>query len=581
MNGGDRVAQALEAQGVKTLFTLCGGHISPILVGCKKLGIRVVDTRDEASAAFAADATSRLTGVPGVAAVTAGPGVTNAITAVKNAQLAGSPLVLLGGATATLLKGRGALQDVDQLALVRPHVKRVDMVRRVADLGPAIERAFAAALSGLPGPVFVECPVDLLYDEAMIRTWYAEATPKGNGLGDRATRWYIERHARKLFAGSSGAPRGVARSRSHAEPEVPLATAGALDEAARLLRRAERPLFVLGSQVVGDAARVAATASAVRRLGVPVYLAGGARGLLGAEHALQARHARRQALKDADCVLLAGVPCDFRLDYGRHVRRSATTIAINRSLEDLRKNRRPTLDAHAEPGDFLRRLAELWQADAARVAPFRAGLAERDAAREREIDAQAEQDDGRVNAVRLCREIDRALGDDSVLVADGGDFVGTAAYTVRPRRPLSWLDPGPFGTLGVGGGFALGAACARPGAEVWILYGDGSCAYSLAEFDAFARHGLPVIAVVGNDAAWAQIARDQIEILKDDVGTTLAHTAYDRVAEGYGGRGLEIRRNADIARVLAEAKALRAQGLPVLVNAHLGKSEFRKGSLSI
>jgi len=275
------------------------------------------------------------------------------------------------------------------------------------------------------------------------------------------------------------------------------------------------------------------------------------------------------------------VPCDFRLDYGRHIRRSASYLAVNRSLEDLRKNRRPTLAAHAEPGDFLRRLAALWQADAGRLAPFRAALAERDAAREREIDAQGALEDGRVNAVRLCREIDRALAEDSVLVADGGDFVGTAAYTVRPRRPLSWLDPGPFGTLGVGGGFALGAAANRPGAEVWILYGDGSSAYSLAEFDAFARHGLPVIAVVGNDAAWAQIARDQVEILKDPVGTTLAHTAYDRVAEGYGGRGLEIRRNDEIAGVLAEAKALRAQGVPVLVNAHLGKSEFRKGSLSI
>ena len=191
MHGGDLIASVLAAQGVPFLFTLCGGHISPILVGCKQRGIRVVDARDEASAAFAADATSRLTGVPGVAAVTAGPGVTNAITAVKNAQLAGSPMVLLGGATATLLKGRGALQDIDQLALVKPHVKRVDMVTRVADLGPAIERAFAAALSGLPGPVFVECPVDLLSDASMIRTWYADATPKGSGLGDRATRWYI------------------------------------------------------------------------------------------------------------------------------------------------------------------------------------------------------------------------------------------------------------------------------------------------------------------------------------------------------------------------------------------------------
>lgn len=572
--GGDLVAQALAAQGVRHLFTLCGGHISPILVGCKRIGIRVVDLRDEASAVFAADASSRLTGIPGVAAVTAGPGVTNAITAVKNAQLAYSPLVLIGGATATLLKGRGALQDIDQFALMRPHVKRAEMVNRVADLGPAVERAFMAARSGLPGPVFIETPVDLLYDEAMIRTWYAEATPKGDGIADRATRWYIGRHARRLFSGT--APR-VELARA----DIPYASAGSVATAVRLLNSSARPLLVLGSQVVADTASVAATASAVERLGVPVYLAGGARGLLGAEHALQSRHQRRQALKEADCVVLAGVPCDFRLDYGRHIRRGARYIAVNRSPKDLRKNRKPTLAVHAEPADFLRRLASGWQAEASAIASWRGVLAERDSAREQEIEAQAAIDNGKVNPLRLCREIDRAMAENSVVVADGGDFIGTAAYTVRPRHPLSWLDPGPFGTLGVGGGFAVGAKCCRPGAEIWLLYGDGSSAYSLAEFDTMTRHGLPVIAVVGNDASWAQIARDQIEILHDDVGTVLAPTAYHKVAEAYGGRGLEITRDDEIAAVLAEAKEIARSGVPVLINALLGKSEFRKGSLSI
>jgi acetolactate synthase-1/2/3 large subunit len=315
----------------------------------------------------------------------------------------------------------------------------------------------------------------------------------------------------------------------------------------------------------------------VAQLGVPVYLAGGARGLLGAEHPLQRRHHRRQALREADFVLLAGVPCDFRLDYGRHIRRGAVYVAVNRDPAELTKNRRPTIALHAEAGAVLRQL------DAAKGAwhLWREQLERRDREREAEIDAQASADLGLVNPVRLCREVDHALDEDSVIVADGGDFVGTAAYTVRPRRPLSWLDPGPFGTLGVGGGFALAAKAVRPSAEVWILYGDGSCAYSLAEFDSFARQGLPVIAVVGNDASWAQIARDQIEILGDAVGTVLARTDYHRVAEGYGGKGLEVRRDADLAAVLAEAKALARAGHPVLVNAHLAKSEFRKGSLSI
>ena len=188
---------------------------------------------------------------------------------------------------------------------------------------------------------------------------------------------------------------------------------------------------------------------------------------------------------------------------------------------------------------------------------------------------------GLVNPLRLCRAIDALLAPDSVIVADGGDFVGTASYILRPRAPLSWLDPGVFGTLGVGGGFALGAKLCRPEAQVWVIYGDGSVAYSLAEFDTFARHGLAVIAVVGNDAGWTQIAREQVEMLGDDVGTVLARTDYHAVAAGYGGQGLCIARSEDVEPVLAEAVRIASGGAPVLVNALIGKTEFRKGSISI
>src|SRR4249920_2276679 len=184
-HGGDRVAEALLAHGVQRLFTLCGGHISPILSAAKARGIRVVDVRDEVTAVFAADATARLTGLPGVAAVTAGPGITNTITALKNAQLAQSPVLLLGGAAPTALQGRGALQDIDQRPLVAPHVKRVFQVKRVRDLGPSVDQALQLAAQGVPGPVFVECAVDLLYDEALIREWYAQAAGKGTAVGDR------------------------------------------------------------------------------------------------------------------------------------------------------------------------------------------------------------------------------------------------------------------------------------------------------------------------------------------------------------------------------------------------------------
>jgi acetolactate synthase-1/2/3 large subunit len=579
MNGGDRVAAVLQAQGVRFLFTLCGGHISPILVGAKRLGIRVVDVRHEVDAVFAADAVFRLTGVPGVAAVTAGPGVTNTITAVKNAQLAQSAVVVLGGAAATLLKGRGALQDIDQMALFAPHVKWASTVARVRDVVPALERAFVEARTGMPGPVFVELPVDLLYDEELVRSWYL-AAGKGGGLAGVAMRTYLGRHLARVFGEGSRPARSPQPPPSVSAPPV---DRGLIRKAAARLRKAKRPVLVLGSQVTLDTTGIDELARAVDALGAPVYLAGGARGLLGAGHSLQMRHKRKEALREADLVLLAGIPCDFRLDYGRHVSRKAFLVSVNRSEEDLKQNRKPDLAVHGDPGLLLRGMAEEVGTISGRFTDWLETLRTRDREREREIDAQAAtpSESDLINPVHFFRELERTLADDSVIVADGGDFVATASYIVSPRRPLSWLDPGVFGTLGVGGGFALGAKLCRPDADVWVLYGDGSVAYSLAEFDTFARHGIPVIAIVGNDAGWTQIAREQIEVLKDDVGTVLARTDYHKVAEGYGGRGLLLNRPEDVPAVLDEALRTARGGTPVLINVHLARTEFRKGSISM
>jgi acetolactate synthase-1/2/3 large subunit len=579
MTGGDLVADVLEKHGVRFLFTLCGGHISPILVAAKQRGIRVIDVRDEAAAAFAADAVSRLTGTPGVAAVTAGPGVTNTLTAVKNAQLAQSPLVLLGGATGTLLKGRGSLQDIDQMALFDGHVKWMAGVERVRELVPAVEEAFAWARLGLPGPTFVECPVDLLYEEALVRKLYGagDGAPAPRSVGERAVRWYAGRHLDKIFRGAH-----KARPREPREVGPVEASRGDVRRVAADLSRAERPVVLIGSQAVLRPAEVEAVREAASALGLPVYLSGMARGLLGAAHPLLLRHQRRQALKEADLVLLAGVPCDFRLDYGRHIARRARLVSVNLSDHDLTKNRRPDRALLADPGTFLQRLAAAAGAPGGnRRRNWIATLRQRDDDRERQIEEQAALPTELVNPLYLCREIDRALDDDSVLVADGGDFVATASYTVRPRGPLRWLDPGVFGTLGVGGGFALGAKLVRPGAEVWLLWGDGSAAYSLAEFDTFVRHGLPVIAVVGNDAGWTQIAREQVEILGDGCGTELSHSDYHVVAEGYGGRGIRVDRPEEVPDALHEAKEIARGGRPVLVNVLIGKTDFRKGSISM
>lgn len=577
MDGGERIAEVLARHGVATLFTLCGGHISPILVACKRAGIRVLDVRHEATAVFAADASARLSGIPGVAAVTAGPGVTNTITALKNAQLAESPVVVLGGATATVLKGRGALQDIDQESLVRPHVKRFFAARRVRELAPLVAAAFHESAAGVPGPVFVECPVDLLYDAATVREWYgAKSSPGSGGLAGAALRWYLRWHLDRVFAEGGAAASVAPRAAVPQQPDP-----GPMARAAALWSRAQRPVLLVGSQALPGPADADALAQAVATLGAPTYLSGMARGLLGPAHPLQLRHRRKQALREADLVVLAGTPCDFRLDYGRHIGRGARVIAVNRDAGAARRNRRPDVVVEGAPEAFLRGLADRLAGGGERWADWRAVLRARDAEREREIDAQASAAGDGVSPIALLRALDVVLPDDSVLVADGGDFVATAAYVLRPRRPLSWLDPGVFGTLGVGAGFALGARLQRPGAELFALFGDGALGYSLVEIDTFARHGLGLVAIVGNDAGWTQIARDQVEILKDDVGTVLGPTDYERAAEGLGGSGYRIDRIEEANGVLEAARADARRGRPALVNVRLARSDFRKGSISL
>ncbi len=585
--GGVQVAEVLERFGVPFLFTLCGGHISPILVEAERHGVRVIDVRDERNAVFAADAVARLTGIPGVAAVTAGPGLTNSITAVKNAQMAESPVVILGGATATVLKGRGSLQDIDQLALMAPHVKWQTSVSRVRDLAPAVEEAMWRSAHGVPGPVFVECPVDLLYGEETVARLFASSI-KGSSLSARATRGYLAWHRRRLFAGVDPQRNGLCEL-----PRMAKASTRQLQAVARKVRKAQRPVLLIGSGAMAEAEHAHDLAAAVRTLGVPSYCSGMARGLLGPADLRLFRHRRSEALKRADLVILAGVVCDFRLNYGRQIAAKATLVSIHRSAETGRKNRSPQILIEADPGRTVCDLSQQvqWPGATGEGNAWVDVLRERESEREQQIDQQASETTNEtanettgsagITPLALFRALDPLLDLDSVVVADGGDFVGTASYTLRPRGPLSWLDPGAFGTLGVGGGFSLGAKLVRPESEVWLIWGDGSSAFSLSEFDSYRRHGLGVIAVVGNDASWAQIAREQVEILGDDLATALRHTDYHRVAEGYGGRGLAVNTLEELVPALLQAKAWAAQGEAVLVNVRLAASDFRKGSISL
>jgi acetolactate synthase-like protein len=577
-HGGDLIAEVLARHGATHLFTLCGGHISPILTGCHAKGLRVIDVRDEVNAVFAADAVARMTGTIGVAAVTAGPGVTNTITAVKNAQMAQTPLVIFGGSTATLLKGRGALQDIDQLSMMKPCTKWATMVKTVPALAPTVERACQIATEGVPGPVFIEVPVDLLYPESVVRMWYEKEAGlgKAKGIGAKALELYIKGHLYRQFR-APAMPDVLSRIElPHLRSET-----GGIEKAVEAIKHAEKPVIVVGSQTLVGVKDPGRLARAIGMLGAPVFLAGTARGLLGRTHELQLRHNRGAALKEADVVIVCGFPFDFRLGYGRGINKKATLIAANLSSHELKKNRRPDVAVEMHAGDFLVALADRVTSAGDRWKPWIDSLREKEAARDNEIKAKAQPKGELIDPLHFFLRMEEAMADDAVLVVDGGDFVATASYIVRPRAPLSWLDPGVFGTLGVGGGMALGASLVRPGREVWLVWGDGSSAYTLAEFDSYVRHGVAPIAVIGNDASWAQIAREQVEILGTTLGCDLRRTDYHKVAEGYGGVGLVLTDPARVDATLAEAKSIAKTGRPVCINVHLRKTDFRKGSISI
>ena len=565
------IGSFFKQKNISSVFTLCGGHISPILVGCEKENIDIIQVRDEVSAVFAADAVSRLTDSVGVAIVTAGPGVTNTITAIKNAQMAQSPVLLIGGAAATLLKGRGSLQDIDQISLLKTYVKSAVSVKKTRDVVPTLANALNTAISGVPGPVFVELPIDLLYPEKDIRKEFINQLPKSGYFG-KIAHWYVERHLNDLFSSKKSSIKAKPVKQFKLDQRK-------IDKAALAIVKAKKPVFLLGNQVTQNKEFLPMCLKSIDKLSVPTFTSGMARGCFGSSDKYFFRHNRKHALKNADVVVTLGIPLDFRLGYGFSINKDATLIAVNKSKEDLNKNRKPDIGIHADPSRIMHEIGKIINPPSCKEwIKELTGLEEK---RETEILQFSKYETDFVNPVHLCKTIDKFIDEESILVADGGDFVGTASYTIRPRSALGWLDPGPFGTLGVGGGFAIGAKSSFPKKEVWVFYGDGASAYSLAEFDTLCRHKLPVIAIIGNDASWQQIAREQKQMLGSNIGTELAFNAYEKVVEGYGGKGYYVENHDTLDETLKRAKEDAKLGYPVLVNIKISKSDFRKGSISV
>ncbi|RDD44703.1 Acetolactate synthase-like protein [Trichoplax sp. H2] len=580
-NGGELVGEVLKAHGIKFVFTLCGGHISPVLVACERLGIRVIDVRHEVTTIYAADAVARMSGVVGVGIVTAGPGVTNTITAIKNAQMAESPVLLIGGAAATLLKGRGSLQDIDQMSLFKPLCKYTATVEKVREIVPTLRRAIYEAASGIPGPVFVELPIDILYSYPSVSTEFVGKS-SDNGLLARLLRWYLLNHVNGLFAGAF-----TQRNCEPIPPKITMPSNRQIQSAVEIVSRAKKPVILLGSQTTLPPVPANDVKTALESLGIPCFLGGMSRGLLGRKNPIHIRQQRRQAVHEADVVILAGAVCDFRLNYGRILNKKSKIIAVNRNIELLYLNSpafwSPTVGIEGDVGTFVLKLCDRLKGYKC-PSDWLETLRQRDAEKENKNLEMAKQPTTQhLNPIKVLYQLEECLDDNSILVADGGDFVGTAAYVLRPRGPLTWLDPGPFGTLGVGGGFALGAKLCRPDAEVWIIYGDGSSAYSIAEFDTCYRHKAPVLAIIGNDAAWSQIKRDQVPLLGSGVACDLLFSDYHTIAKGYGGVGFRIdSSNGDEAiSIIKQAQAAAKEGKPAVLNVLVGRTKFREGSISI
>ena len=595
-HGGELVAKVLKSHGVENIFTLPGGHVSPITVASNKLDIKIVDVRHEATAVFAADASARLTGVPGVAVVTAGPGLTNTVTAIKNAQMAESPVVVIAGAAATVLKGRGSLQDIDQISLLKSATKKCFTVDCVRDITPTLREAFRVSQIGRPGPVLVELPIDVLYPYKIIAEQFSSMSAKSKTqsktrklpLKTRIVEAYSSYCLSHIFAD--------AWKDQEYEPlpvTVDQASKQEVDQVARLLAGAKRPLIILGSQSTLRPYGPDKIAEDIKQLGVPVYLNGAARGLLGPECPLQFRHARKEAVKEADLVLLLGAICDFRLSYGRIFKKSTKVVSVNRSIANAKLNAgifwQPAMSVESDVGKFVHDLVGLMgeQKQKPQVEQEWLGkLKERDEQKDLSIEkTAAEKTDNYLNPLKLLLNLRGAFEKQpTILVADGGDFVGSASYILKPNAPLQWLDPGPFGTLGCGAGFALAAKLLNPNKHVVAVMGDGAFGYAVGELDTFVRHKVPVYWIIGNDACWTQIAREQKPMLGSSIGCDLAYSDYHKVAEGFGAHGYLLKEDKDLEKknLIGESKEkLERSGTSVVVNALIGKTNFRDGSISV
>jgi acetolactate synthase I/II/III large subunit len=521
--GGHLVARRLKAHGITKLFTLSGGHLFSIYDGCRAHGIDIVDVRHEQTAAFAAEGWAKVTRCPGVAALTAGPGVTNGMSAIASAQQNHSPMLVLGGRAPTTRWGQGSLQEIDHVPFVAPLTKLAATPQRTADIPSLIDAALGAAMTPHGGPAFVDFPLDIVFSEGAEAGGFVPLPCQTTGLA---------------------------------------ADGEAFDRAIELLKGARRPVIMAGSDLYWGHGEEALLALA-EELRIPVFLNGLARGCVPADHELFFARARSAGLNGADVALAVGVPMDFRLGFGDAFGEQTAIVVIDRAQPGRAHPRDVEAELYgvvSDTLDVLRVTCGPAGADPSWVSSLRSFEDEaRVAEREQRLDERVP-----LHPMRCYGELAQMLDRNAIVIGDGGDFVSYAGRMIDSYQPGCWLDPGPFGCLGSGPGYALAAKLAYPKRQVVLLLGDGAFGFAGMEFDTLARHGVAVVGVMGNNGIWGLEKHPMELVYGYSVAAELTpETRYDVVVEALGGHGELVRSPGELRPALERAFA---SGLPALVN---------------
>ena len=530
IDGGTLVAKALKAEGVKYLFVLWGFHVAPIIEGCAREGIKIIDTRHEQAAGHAAEGWARVTGQPGVAAVTAGPGVTDAVTAVANAFQAGSPMLLVGGRSPLNSFERGTLQELDHIEFMRPITKWARTVFETKRLPEYVSIAYRHALAGRPGPVFLECPVDIL--------------------------WSVVDESEVFFPEPA---KSRATSPAQGNPDM-------IKAAVDLLATSQKPVVMAGNVVYWSGAS-GELQQFIETLNAPVFLNGMGRGCVPADHPNFFVYSRRLALGEGDVTVLIGTEIDFRVNYGAPplFNQSGKVIQIDIDETQIGRNRDINVGIVGDAKEVLKQLlAELGKRNVRKSKAWLDRVRASETERVRALEPMLNSDAVPIHPLRLLKEVSEFLDRDAIIVGDGGDIVSFAAQILKTNYPGHWLDPGKLGCLGVGTGFAMAAKLAKPDKQVLIVNGDGSFGLNGMEFDTMVRHNIPVVSVIGNNRAWMPIPEGDPAL-----GRHLGWARYDKISEALGGHGEFVQRPEEIRPALERAFS---SGLPAIVNVMIDQS---------